>query len=156
MEEITLREGAARSPGLTGRLGRVAAGLYRLGVALRLGVYQRGWLPVRRLPLKVISIGNLVVGGTGKTPHVALIAEYFSHRGKKVAILSRGYRGKKSGPGAVISTPERIIGTVEEGGEEPYWLAEHLPGVPGPDRQEPLSVGSAGPGTVPIGSDHPG
>jgi tetraacyldisaccharide 4'-kinase len=47
-----------------------------------------------------------------------------------VAILSRGYRGTETGSGAIISTPEKIVGTIEAGGEEPYWLAEHLPGVP--------------------------
>lgn len=86
-------------------------------------------MPVRRLPLRVISLGNLVVGGTGKTPHTALIADHFRRRGNKVVILSRGYGGEKSKSGAVISSPEKIIGTLQEGGEEPFWLAEQLPGV---------------------------
>ena len=86
-------------------------------------------MPVHRLPLPVISVGNLVVGGSGKTPHTALIADHFKRRGKKVVILSRGYGGEKSTKGAVISSPEQIIGTWREGGEEPFWLATHLPGV---------------------------
>lgn len=96
---------------------------------MRLSLYRLGLLPVQRLPLSVISIGNLVVGGTGKTPHTALIAEHFRRRGRKVVILSRGYGGDKSAKGAVISSPEKIIGTLQEGGEEPFWLAEQLPGV---------------------------
>jgi tetraacyldisaccharide 4'-kinase len=106
------------------------AGLYRFGISTRLALYQRGWLPVRRLPFPVISVGNLTVGGSGKTPHVALIAAHFKERGVRVVVLSRGYGGEKSRAGAVISTDQGLIGTVAEGGEEPYWLAEHLPGVP--------------------------
>jgi tetraacyldisaccharide 4'-kinase len=121
---------------LTGRfkswvtpLGVLASGIYGLGVFSRLALYRLGLLPVQRLPLSVISIGNLVVGGTGKTPHTALIADHFRRRGRKVVVLSRGYGGEKSAQGAVISSPDQIIGTIQEGGEEPYWLAEHLPGV---------------------------
>jgi tetraacyldisaccharide 4'-kinase len=107
-----------------------ASGLYRLGVELRLAAYRRGWLRIRRLPVPVISVGNLETGGTGKTPHVALIAAHFRDRGIRTAVLSRGYRGTATGPGAVISTPEKVVGTVEAGGEEPFWLAGTLPGVP--------------------------
>ena len=110
-------------------LGVLASGIYGLGVFSRLALYRLGLLPVHRLPLSVISIGNLVVGGTGKTPHTAFIADHFRRRGRKVVILSRGYGGEKSTQGAVISSPEQIIGTLQEGGEEPFWLAEHLPGV---------------------------
>ncbi|MBI5585976.1 MAG: tetraacyldisaccharide 4'-kinase [Deltaproteobacteria bacterium] len=111
-------------------LGLLTGGLYRLGISTRLALYRRGWLPVRRLPFPVISVGNLTVGGSGKTPHVALIAAYFKKKGIRVVVLSRGYGGEKSRSGAVIATDREIVGTVEEGGEEPYWLAEHLPGVP--------------------------
>jgi tetraacyldisaccharide 4'-kinase len=111
-------------------LGHLAGGLYGLGISIRRVLYRRGWLPVRRLPFPVISVGNLTVGGSGKTPHVALIAAYFKEKGIRVVVLSRGYGGKKSRAGAVIATDREIVGTVEEGGEEPYWLAGHLPGVP--------------------------
>ena len=87
------------------------------------------WRP-RGLPLKVISIGNLTAGGTGKTPHAALVARYLQDQGIKTAVLSRGYRGTKMKEGAVISDRESIRGTLEEGGEEPYWLALKLPGIP--------------------------
>jgi tetraacyldisaccharide 4'-kinase len=110
-------------------LGVLASGIYGLGVFSRLFLYRMGLWPVHRLPLSVISIGNLAVGGTGKTPHTALIAEHFRRRGRKVVILSRGYGGDKSALGAVISSPEQIIGTLQEGGEEPFWLAKQLPGV---------------------------
>jgi tetraacyldisaccharide 4'-kinase len=60
---------------------------------LRVGLYARGWLKRKRLKGTVISVGNLTVGGTGKTPMVIWLAEKFLGDGKRVAILSRGYRG---------------------------------------------------------------
>lgn len=108
----------------------VGAGLYGLGVRFRLALYRFHILSTRRLSLKVISIGNLVAGGTGKTPHAALLALYLQKKGIKAAVLSRGYRGTKVKKGAVISDEKSLLGTVEEGGEEPYLLAQKLPGVP--------------------------
>jgi tetraacyldisaccharide 4'-kinase len=67
--------------------------LYGLFVWLRAAFYARGWLKAKRLKAKVISVGNLTVGGTGKTPMVLWLAEKFLAEGKNVAILSRGYRG---------------------------------------------------------------
>jgi tetraacyldisaccharide 4'-kinase len=108
----------------------MAAGLYGIGVRFRLWLYHRRVLVSRRLPLSVISIGNLTVGGTGKTPHTALIATYLHQRGIRTAVLSRGYGGTKMKQGAVISDGPSIVGTVEEGGEEPFWLAQKCPGIP--------------------------
>jgi tetraacyldisaccharide 4'-kinase len=67
--------------------------LYGIGVRLRVSLYDRGWLERKRLNAPVISVGNLTVGGTGKTPMVIWLAEKFLNDGKRVAILSRGYRG---------------------------------------------------------------
>lgn len=67
--------------------------LYGGYVRLRAWLYAKGWLKQRRLRGKVISVGNLSVGGTGKTPMVLWLAEKFLAEGKRVAILSRGYRG---------------------------------------------------------------
>lgn len=69
--------------------------VYGMYVRVRLWLYARGWLRQKRLRGAVISIGNLSVGGTGKTPMVLWLAERLHARGKKVAILSRGYRGLK-------------------------------------------------------------
>jgi len=111
-------------------LSWVAAGLYGFGVRFRLWLYRRQILLSRSLPFKVISIGNLTAGGTGKTPHTALLAGYLHQKGIKTAVLSRGYGGTKIKKGAVISDGQSMVSTVEEGGEEPYWLAQKLPGVP--------------------------
>jgi tetraacyldisaccharide 4'-kinase len=67
--------------------------LYGAYVSLRVFLYSQGWLKPKRLKGLVISVGNLTVGGTGKTPMVIWLAEKFLAEGKSVAILSRGYRG---------------------------------------------------------------
>jgi tetraacyldisaccharide 4'-kinase len=67
--------------------------IYGRCVSLRKLFYERGWLKARRLNGTVISVGNLTVGGTGKTPMVLWLAEKFLSEKKCVAILSRGYRG---------------------------------------------------------------
>ena len=68
--------------------------VYGAGARLRISLYDRGLLQRRRLGRPVISIGNLSVGGTGKTPMVIWLAEHFLAEGRRVAILSRGYRGR--------------------------------------------------------------
>jgi tetraacyldisaccharide 4'-kinase len=67
--------------------------VYGAAVRSRVWMYQKGWLKQKRLKGIVISVGNLTVGGTGKTPTVIWLAEKFLAEGKRVAILSRGYRG---------------------------------------------------------------
>jgi tetraacyldisaccharide 4'-kinase len=69
--------------------------LYGAGVRLRVWLYVSGWLKRERLKAKVISVGNLTVGGTGKTPMVIWLAEKLLAEGQRVAILSRGYRGER-------------------------------------------------------------
>jgi tetraacyldisaccharide 4'-kinase len=108
----------------------LAALLYGLAVRFRLWLYRQRILPTRRLPLKVISIGNLIAGGSGKTPHTALLAGYLHKRGIKTAILSRGFRGTGMKRGAVVSDGQVIQTTVRESGEEPLWLARKLRGLP--------------------------
>jgi tetraacyldisaccharide 4'-kinase len=111
-------------------LAWAASQVYGLGVLIRSRLYRQRLLPSRNLPCKVISIGNLVTGGTGKTPHTALLAGYLKKKGVKAAVLSRGYRGKKMRQGAVVSDDRNLLATREDSGEEPYWLARKLPGVP--------------------------
>jgi len=67
--------------------------LYEKLVSARADLYEKGRLRSKRLKGAVISVGNLTVGGTGKTPMVLWLAEKFLAEGKRVAILSRGYRG---------------------------------------------------------------
>jgi tetraacyldisaccharide 4'-kinase len=64
---------------------------YGLGVRLRNAAFDRGWRPIEAAGVPVVSVGNLTTGGTGKTPCVEWIARFFRERGRRVAILSRGY-----------------------------------------------------------------
>src|SRR5689334_21377669 len=73
------------------------AQLYKLAIRARIVAYERGLLKTHRLRAPVISIGNLTVGGTGKTPCVAFIARALRDAGHHVAILSRGYKRQTRG-----------------------------------------------------------
>jgi tetraacyldisaccharide 4'-kinase len=76
----------------------------------------------------VLSIGNLHLGGTGKTPLVAAVARHLEHRGRRVAVLSRGYRRRSSGV-QVVSRGAGLEIEASAAGDEPALLAAHLPGV---------------------------
>lgn len=104
--------------------------LYRLVLALVIMSYQKGWKKTYCLPGKVISIGNITVGGTGKTPTTKMLAEMLSSLGIKTAILNRGYRGGKKGELALVSDGENVFLSPQEAGDEAYMLAQDLPGVP--------------------------
>ena len=84
----------------TGDDSKLAAGLHLLsrlyGAAMRLRAlgYQSGYLKTNKLPCKVISIGNIAVGGTGKTPMTIYLAEMLNRLGFKPVVISRGYKGE--------------------------------------------------------------
>ena len=103
--------------------------LYGIGVKLRLFFYRIGAFKIRRLNCKVISIGNITVGGSGKTPMTIHLAEWLRDRDKKVAILSRGYKGRIKGIG-VVSDGEKIVLGPEDAGDEPYLMAARLKNIP--------------------------
>lgn len=79
---------------------------------------------------KIISVGNLTVGGTGKTPAVQWIARVLQAEGARVAVVARGYGGAKSREGAVVSNGEKILLGAQDAGDEPMLHARALPGVP--------------------------
>ena len=110
---------------------------YGWAARLRALLYRRGWLLTQRLPRPVISIGNLTVGGTGKTPVVILIAEWLLAKDKRVAILSRGYRRRSARRDLLVSDGRRLLVGPEEAGDEPYLIAQRCPSAlvaVGPDR----------------------
>lgn len=100
--------------------------LYSVGLRLYLW-----WRLPRQTSAKgtVISVGNLSVGGTGKTPVVIAICRHFQRKGFRVAVLSRGYGGTMSGAGGVVSDGERIFATTVQAGDEPLLIAKQLPEV---------------------------
>lgn len=104
------------------------ARLYEGGVRARLALYENHILKPRHLAAPVISVGNLTVGGTGKTPCVAWLANFLRGAGHNVAILSRGY--KRASRGRVeVSDGQKILCLPHEAGDEPYLLARACPGV---------------------------
>jgi len=98
-------------------------------IALRNRLYDNGRIKSQRLDARVISVGNITVGGTGKTPVVEYLAQLLSKRGKTVGILSRGYRRKSRGT-VLVSDGTRILTDPLRAGDEPYLLARRLKGVP--------------------------
>ena len=102
-----------------------------LGAAARVRriLSSAGLLPSSRLPLPVVSVGNLVMGGAGKTPHVIHLARWLTGKGMRVAVLSRGY-GRKSRGVRWVSEGEGPVVTAAEGGDEPVLIARSLPGTP--------------------------
>ncbi len=112
---------------------RLASGPYGLAVWLRNGLYERGWKERHQAPVPVVSVGNLTVGGTGKTPCVEYVARFYRGRDRRVAILSRGYGSPSPLP---LSPGGRGVG-VRGRNDEAMVLEENLPDVPhlqGPDR----------------------
>ena len=114
--------------------------VFQVVVSLRYLLYAIGVL--RRFPLgcQVISIGNVTAGGTGKTPVTEIFARELAKAGRKVAILSRGYRRKEAPwwqrmfknvieKPVVVSDGRQILVDAATGGDEPYMLAANLPGV---------------------------
>ncbi len=100
---------------------------YELAARFRLWCYTQGWFSTRRLPRPVISVGNLTVGGTGKTPVVMYLVERLTAQGKRVAILSRGYRRRSRAPQLLVSDGQRILAGPDEAGDEPYLMARRCP-----------------------------
>jgi len=109
---------------------RILSFLYGLAIQLRLVAYTIGFLRTNRLPAYVISIGNITTGGTGKTPFVAMLAKWVETHGFRVAILSRGYKGKRSNDSLVVSDGKTVLTSVNDAGDEPVLLAKKLSSVP--------------------------
>ncbi|MDQ2870731.1 MAG: tetraacyldisaccharide 4'-kinase [Acidobacteriota bacterium] len=105
---------------------RPLAALYDRLLEARARRYASGGLPSERLSRPVVSVGNLTVGGTGKTPFVLHLAERFLSQGRRPAILSRGY-GRRSREVVVVSRGEGPIVGADLGGDEPVLIAERLP-----------------------------
>ena len=117
---------------------RLLSLVYGLLQGVHFGLYRIGVLKPSKLPVRVVSVGNLTVGGTGKTPMTALVAAYLRDRGCGPAVLSRGYGRTKGAPVNVVSDGASILLGPEQAGDEAHLLARSLPGVPvltGPDRR---------------------
>jgi len=122
---------------------RVGAALYRAGLEAYLLGIKTGLISQTRAGVPVVAIGNLTVGGTGKTTAVMAVARQLQAAGLRPAVLSRGYRGRGTG---VVSDGRRVLMTAQQSGDEPWLLAQHLPGVPvlvGKDRRRTAALATA-------------
>ena len=119
-------EGFSRGPRVM--LSALAGG-YRGLLGTRDWLYGHGVLRSRALGCPVVSIGNLTVGGTGKTPAVELAVQTLTDLGRRVAIVSRGYRRRTSGI-EIVADAASIRLDPADAGDEPFLLARRLPGVP--------------------------
>jgi len=104
-----------------------AAAAYGAAVAVRNAAYDRGLLAVARVPALVVSVGNLSVGGTGKTPAALWLAERLAARGRRVAIVARGYRKRRRGV-VVVGTGAGPLVDPDDGGDEAVMLARRFAG----------------------------
>ena len=123
----------------------IASRFYRMGIQFRNWMYDKRVIRNHALGCLVVSIGNLSCGGTGKTPVVEVFARTLSAKGRRVAILSRGYRSKKRSiwfrlshlftaqeielPPKVVSDGTNLLLNSEFAGDEPYMLASNLKNV---------------------------
>lgn len=109
---------------------RVLSVLYEVGVRLKLSCYNHHLLPTTKLDCCVISIGNITVGGTGKTPTAQKVALMIRDMGYRVVILNRGYRSHWQEKIGVVSDGKKIYMTAYEAGDEAFLMAKQLPGIP--------------------------
>ena len=105
------------------------AQIYGAGLTIRSGLYAAGIFRTRRLPCPVISVGNLTLGGSGKTPLAEVVTRIVGELGWKPALLSRGY-GRQTRGVQIVAEATRVRLGARQGGDEPVLLAERLPGVP--------------------------
>lgn len=142
--DVILGRRADTGAAVYGAFLQVLSWLFNGVAQARLWLYQTRIFHDQPLGCLVVVVGNLTVGGTGKTPVVEKFARALQERGRKVAILSRGYKSKSAPqwkkwwyalthtdepPPKIVSDGERVLLDSEEAGDEPYMLARNLPGV---------------------------
>ena len=101
--------------------------LYGLLVRVRHWCYRNGWWTSSRLPCRVVSVGNVTIGGTGKTPVVILLVEWLLAEGHRVAVLSRGYKRERGVSPCLVSDGAQLLADPSEAGDEPFLIARRCP-----------------------------
>ena len=122
-------KGKSSTPSLASLLHGISI-FYSAAQRLRATCYRHRVIPSHELPCKVISIGNITVGGTGKTPMTIYVATEIKHAGFNVVIISRGYKGVAEKHGGIVSDGRTLYMDAEQAGDEPYMIACRLKGVP--------------------------
>jgi len=134
-------------------LGLLSA-IYSAALAGRRFIYSSFLKKPKKLPASVISIGNLTLGGTGKTPAVIAVAQEAKKRGLRPCILTRGYKGRVKGP-CLMSRDGTLLLNAHQAGDEPLLMAKRLEGIPvvkGNNRflAGVYALGELGPGAIDI------
>ncbi len=111
------------------KVGRPFSSTYSALMALRYHIYQKGILRTAHLPRPVISIGNITLGGTGKTPHVIALCKALKAMGHSPAVLTRGYGGRAGKGPIVVSDGQKVKVDVNVAGDEPLMMAKRLKDV---------------------------
>src|SRR5262249_35820326 len=104
-----------------------ASAAYGVAVAIRNAPYDAGWRRAARVPARVVSGGNLTVGGTGKTPTALWLAQSLGRRGRRVALVARGYRKQRRGVVVVGASGVPLVSPAD-GGDEAVMLAWRFQG----------------------------
>ncbi len=104
--------------------------LYRAIIDMRHALYRHGILKSKALPCKVISVGNITLGGTGKTPMVVSIAGLLAQKQKHPVVVSRGYGRKNEAEILVVSDGKAVLTDTRTGGDEPVLIGSRLSGIP--------------------------
>ncbi len=102
---------------------------YQLGSQIKNLFYQWNIFKPKKAPLPVVSVGNIAFGGSEKTPLVMNLISFLERQGYRLALISRGYKGKWEREGGILSDGQRIHGAWEESGDEPYMVAQNYPGA---------------------------
>ncbi len=146
LDRLAWRAWAARTPADRALRAALvpAAVAYGAVAAVRNRLYDAGWLSARRVPARVVSVGNISVGGTGKTPAALWLAERLAARGHATGIVARGYRKRRRGV-VVVGEAGRPLVAPEEGGDEAVMLAHRFRGpvVTGERRVEAAALACA-------------
>lgn len=128
--ELIMKDTSGSSHGGTEILLKTASDIYCGAVKIRNSLYDRNISKTVTLPGKVISVGNITAGGTGKTPMTVFLAEKLKKKNIKPVILSRGYGGSASDIGGMVTDGKNITMTPLCSGDEPYLMSLLLDDVP--------------------------
>lgn len=128
--ETVMHSQRADSSGLLPGFLHGVSGVYGAVQKIRAAGYRHNLLKSKTLPCKVIAVGNITAGGTGKTPMTIYLARELQQSGKRVAVISRGYKGAAERSGGIVSNGKKLLMDAGRAGDEPFMMASRLKGIP--------------------------
>jgi len=125
---VNSKENISASPLVS--LLSAASAVYGAVQRIRATGYRKNLLRSHKLPCDVISVGNITVGGTGKTPMTVYLAAQLQKAGIRAAVISRGYKGGAESSGGIVSDGSNLLMNAEQAGDEPFLMASRMRGIP--------------------------